>query len=93
MLEDYKKTRLWQQLERRGRATERTRALLLPCLDEIQTILGKAIPLKDFTLHDQDHSFRVAQRMSDIMPPEVIEHLSPMSSRCCCYPHICTTLA
>jgi len=46
-------------------------------MDGIETILGKGSSLKDFTLHDQDHSFRVAERMADIVLPDVLDKLSP----------------
>jgi hypothetical protein len=45
-------------------------------MQDIETTLGKGVALKDFTLHDQDHSYRVAERMADIIPPDVRDRLS-----------------
>ncbi|HEV3455931.1 MAG TPA: hypothetical protein VHG32_05190 [Thermoanaerobaculia bacterium] len=48
--------------------------LLLP---EIETVLAKGgTALPNFTLHDEDHSFRVAERMVDVLPKSVLPALS-----------------
>jgi hypothetical protein len=46
-------------------------------LDDVQTLLAKAgtAPL-DFTLHDDEHSYRVAQRMAQLIPEETLPKLS-----------------
>ncbi len=47
------------------------------CLSKIQTILSKSgTASKDFTLHDEDHSFRVAERMRSLIPDNTKEILS-----------------
>jgi hypothetical protein len=52
------------------------RATLEVCLPDIQRILHSGIPAKDFTLHDENHSFRVAERMVEVIPAAVPPRLS-----------------
>jgi len=74
---DWKSTELWQLLDARGEPAEETRHYLRSWLNDVQTILAKGETAPpDFTLHDEDHSFRVAQRMVDLMPDETITKLS-----------------
>ena len=50
---------------------------LKSCMPEIQLILDKGgTASTDFTLHDGGHAFRVAQRMCEIIPAEVLDQLS-----------------
>src|SRR5215469_7413891 len=73
----YNKTRLWQVLEPRADENgTRAKLALQAYMKDIETILGKGSSLKDFTLHDQDHSFRVVERMADIIPSDVLDKLS-----------------
>jgi hypothetical protein len=75
MLTDWSETKLWHLLESRG--AEDTRHYLKLWLDEVQSLLAKGgtAPL-DFTLHDDDHSYRVAQRMLELIPPDTLQSLS-----------------
>jgi len=71
-------TRLWTCLE--GTSTseaEAVRTTLKQCMPGIEAVLSKGgTAPTDFTLHDADHSFRVAQRMADIVPSDVLTKLS-----------------
>jgi hypothetical protein len=71
-------TGLWQELDQRVGAAEDFRPVLRQIFPEVQTLLaaGGTAPL-DFTLHDADHAFRVAQRMIDLLPEGVLGRLSP----------------
>ena len=46
-------------------------------LDDVEILLAKGgtAPL-NFTLHDDDHSFRVAKRMVELLPDETLGRLS-----------------
>ena len=77
-MDDWKETKLWKLLEAKPPAEiGSVRTMLEQCMPQIQNILasGGTSP-NDFTLHDADHSFRVAQRMVDITPLDVRDKLS-----------------
>ena len=70
---NWKKTQVWQKLSKfKNDEADKVKAFLLGqnCMNKIEQILksGETSP-KDFTLHDADHSFRVAERMWEIIPP------------------------
>jgi hypothetical protein len=46
------------------------------CLPAIEEILRSGPSQADFTLHDDRHSFRVAKRMVEIIPPDVFPSLN-----------------
>ncbi|MBI5314003.1 MAG: ATP-binding protein [Methylocystis sp.] len=75
--QDWQKTTIWQHLESMGNAAAKTRHYVTNWLTQVETILAKGgtAPL-DFTLHDDEHSFRVAQRISQLIPDETAKHLS-----------------
>lgn len=74
---DWKDTTLWQWLESRGAIAEPTREYVRTWLADVQILLSKgATAPPDFTLHDDEHSFRVSQRIADLIPPETVDHLS-----------------
>ena len=77
---DWRATAIWKQLvNREDNCSIEVRNVLSSrgCMPKIQTILRKAgTPLSDFTLHDADHSFRVAERMVEIIPSKVLPKLS-----------------
>jgi hypothetical protein len=54
-----------------------TRQLLNAVMPEIEMALAKGgtAPV-DFTLHDEDHAFRVAERMGELLPDEVSSKLT-----------------
>jgi hypothetical protein len=79
-MSDWKKTQVWQKLTKiKTDEAEKVRIFLMSnfCMDRIETILntGGSSP-KDFTLHDADHSFRVAERMWEIIPVNTQKILS-----------------
>jgi hypothetical protein len=61
---------LWKELaERTGETADAVRHLIVEVMPQIQLILDKGGTASlDFTLHDADHSFRVAERMFRLMP-------------------------
>ena len=71
-------TALWQELlKRTGSDADEARATIKICMKPIVQILDKgATSAYNFTLHDADHSFRVAERMVAIIPAEVLPELS-----------------
>lgn len=74
----WKETKLWAALSGRGDAgAEEIRALLVLWMPDIEAIIGSGgSSPTDFTLHDERHAFRVAQRMVDIIPAETLPKLS-----------------
>lgn len=76
----WKKTQIWQRLSKiRNDEADKVKAFLLAdfCMNRIEQILctGSTSP-KDFTLHDSDHSFRVAERMWELIPVSTQKILS-----------------
>ncbi len=85
MASDFKNTTIWKLLEERTKESTpqaEQAGIVLQALNEhmpkIQSILEKGAgdATKDFTLHDADHSFRVAQRMPVLIPEDVLPELS-----------------
>jgi hypothetical protein len=76
-MNDWQQTRLWQQLSTHdGAEAEAVRASLVRWMPKIQGILAQASTAPtDFTLHDAEHSFRVAEWMAKIIPVDVLEQL------------------
>ena len=74
---DWQDTTLWQWLKERGAPAEPTRSCVADWLPDIQLLLAKGgtAPL-DFTLHDDGHSFRVAERMAQLIPNTTAQQLS-----------------
>ncbi|MBC7951449.1 MAG: hypothetical protein H7Z12_06440 [Rhodospirillaceae bacterium] len=72
MLTDWRQTVLWQRITSFSGADEDRKKVEL-CLEAwmpgIQLVLDQGGVLDDFTMHDSQHSFRVAQRMVEIVPP------------------------
>lgn len=69
-------TRLWLELKRREELAERERSVLLSCMPSISAVLhDSGSGIEDFTLHDEGHAFRVAERMVDILPPGLLHQL------------------
>lgn len=71
----WKSTNLWKHLlTMEGEVAGRVRNFLEQpeCMHLIERVLKSGSPdiAKDFTLHDEEHSFRVAQRMWEIIPEE-----------------------
>ena len=77
MSADGTNTELWMLLKAKGEAASDLRLYIKLWLDDVQLILskGSTAPL-DFTLHDDDHSFRVAHRMVELVPAETMSSLS-----------------
>jgi hypothetical protein len=76
-LTDWTTTALWVRLKALGEGAEATRHYVKTWLDDVQTLLAKAgsSPL-NFTLHDDGHSFRVAERMVELIPDNTLARLS-----------------
>ncbi len=77
-LRNWDETALWNAIQTsEGPELEDIRAALRVALSKIQAVLasGGSSPA-DFTLHDAQHSFRVAQRMAEIVPSDVMRELS-----------------
>jgi hypothetical protein len=79
-MSNWKTTQIWQRLVKiNNDQAEDVRSFLSSkdCLNKIEKILntGGTSP-KDFTLHDGDHSFRVAERMWEIIPTATKKILS-----------------
>jgi hypothetical protein len=78
-MNDWTDTKIWHQLEALtdGEATA-AKALLTRRMPDIQAILSQAqTSPSDFTLHDTEHSFRVAEWMAEVIPGEVVSRLCP----------------
>jgi hypothetical protein len=79
-LASWKDARLWGLLTARADAA-RVRDLLEGTLPDIEKVLrsSQTAPL-DFTLHDDQHSFRVAERACDLLSPDLRARLSPFEA-------------
>jgi hypothetical protein len=77
-LRNWNETRLWKQLEKPEKPeSDFVRTYLNSWMPLIQTLLAECgTTPTDFTLHDSQHAFRVAERMVDIMPTDVVTALS-----------------
>ena len=76
-IHSWEETKLWAALGiQKGDTAEGVRTFLKQTMPGIETVLraGGTSPL-DFTLHDSEHSFRVAERMVEIVPADVLENL------------------
>ncbi len=75
---DWRGTALWKLLGEDASPLARdVRHTLERCMPDIQTILSKGgTAATDFTLHDDGHAFRVAERMHEIIAPETLQGLS-----------------
>lgn len=77
-------TDLWKQLQQRGKrrspqheAANEIATQVQQWMPIITTVLAKgATSPQDFTLHDEDHAYRVAQRMWELVPKTQRNHLS-----------------
>lgn len=77
-LKNWQETSLWEELEsRNGSDSDSTRVALKQCMPRIQAVLMQGgTSAADFTLHDAGHGFRVAQRMAQIVPSDVLPKLT-----------------
>ena len=78
-MNDWTSTRLYLELDKSSSSqVSRFKVLLENVMPKIQSVLAKAGTARlDFTLHDADHSYRVAERMIDLIPSDVLPKLSP----------------
>ncbi len=74
----WEQTDLFRVLDDKSdRTAEHVKLLLNIWMPEIQMVLANGgAPLTDFTLHDEGHSLRVAKRMVEIIPTDVLPELS-----------------
>ena len=68
-LRDWRDTAIWSELETRcSLHADGVRATLITVMPGVQSVLHAAgTAPADFTLHDAQHSFRVAERMTDLL--------------------------
>ena len=79
MENEWKETVLWTRLKKCDKSdSPEVRTLLMSWMPQIEKVLasGGTSPT-DFTLHDAQHSWRVAQRMAEIMPATTLTELGP----------------
>lgn len=74
----WERTTLWKMIqEDRSPLASNVSTTLNSCMPYIQLILNKGgTAATDFTLHDGGHAFRVAERMCQIILPEVLKALT-----------------
>jgi hypothetical protein len=72
-------TELWRLLSKhKGEEADQVRTTLKVNLPTISQVLSSgATGAKDFTLHDEGHGRRVAERMPELVPASVLSKLSP----------------
>jgi len=76
-LHDWKDTGLWKIInEKTDHLSQSVSARILEILPGIQAILAVTPSPIDFTLHDAQHAFRVAERMIQVISTEVVSKLS-----------------
>ena len=80
LVKSFTQTRLYGVLKNRSQNEVRAKkliALVDHTLEQAEEILRVAStsPL-DFTLHDNHHAFRVAENMTMVLPPKMVEKLS-----------------
>lgn len=75
---DWQETVLWKQLEQsKDVEANSVRTTLNECMPQIQKVLAQGqTAASDFTLHDSGHAFRVARRMAEVVPADVLLKLS-----------------
>lgn len=67
----WRETLLWQELDSREEASaEQLRTILAEVLPDAEQVLDSSSGPSNFTLHDSDHAWRVADRMATIVQAE-----------------------
>jgi hypothetical protein len=76
-LRNWFETQIWKELESRGVAADAQTTSAKRLMPLIETLLqqGDTAPV-DFTLHDAQHAFRVAERMVEVMPNGMTQQLA-----------------
>lgn len=76
-LKSWDTTRLWASIQKLPES-DPSRQLLSRVMPDIERTLSKGgtAPV-DFTLHDEEHAFRVAEGIVDLIPDNVLEKLTP----------------
>src|SRR5713226_240370 len=75
-MSDSRSTRIWQLLES-VKSADALVTKMKPMMENIYKVLAKGeTAASDFTLHDEDHGFRVAERMVDVITWPVLEKMS-----------------
>ena len=74
--QSWETTQLWQLIRNQAQDADPTVLLLRNVMPKIERVLSKGgtSPV-DFTLHDEEHAFRVAQRMVELLPDDVAKKL------------------
>ena len=72
----WNETRLWKYLVDRTGENDPARLTLQMSMPTIETVLAKGgTAAPDFTLHDEEHGFGVAQRMAELIPADVLKQM------------------
>lgn len=70
-------TEIWEELQADRAYSERVRDALKACMPQVELVLDHAATSpSDFTLHDAEHSYRVANRLAQLMPATTLARLS-----------------
>jgi hypothetical protein len=77
--EGWASTKLWKLVKERVDSDHPVHRTIVACMPKIEALLRKASTApNNFTLHDDEHGFRVAQRMDDLVPSDVMGRMSPL---------------
>ena len=73
----WRQTKIWLSLEERnGPAADSVKTFLKDVMPDIERVLNQGgTSALDFTLHDSEHSFRVSERMAELVPNDVFPSL------------------
>ncbi len=82
MADEWSDTQLWEAIgQDESESGKKVRSTLEPFLRDVQAVLDDAgTSGQSFTLHDGGHSFRVAERMYDVIPSDVFAKLTRYES-------------
>lgn len=74
----WRNTELWKELRRRrSPESAKVKTAIERWLPDIETVLrAGGTSALDFTLHDSEHAYRVARRMAQLMPADVMRNLT-----------------
>jgi hypothetical protein len=77
MGQGWQETALWREMERRGDQASAISDAIKPLLGDLDTLLASgATGDLNFTLHDDEHAFRVAERIAELLGNEQLQAIS-----------------
>lgn len=77
MGQGWQETALWRELERRGDQASAIADAIKPLLRDLEPVLASgATGDLNFTLHDDEHAFRVAERIAELLGDEQLSEIS-----------------